>query len=169
MVVHTAEEEYQPAHAVLIPEQVSKPVDSLRSLVAEIAECYGLDSLLAFAIVECESAFDPNAVHSESKCAGLFQLNPQYFILDNILDPEQNVNWGVWYFMSLLERFNNDTLCALTAYNYGLVHKQTLEVGSSNYALKVMSVYRILTKQRGGRLAPPKVLSAPGILLEVCK
>jgi len=127
-----------------------KKIDSLSalmSLVAEVSEVYGVDSLLAFAIIKTESDFDASAKQGESGCLGLFQLNPEFFKLSDYFDPEENANWGIWFFKSLLIAFDFDTLQALTGYNYGQNSRQA-QIGSSPYAVKVLGDYY---KQAGNR------------------
>lgn len=131
-------------------------LQDIKSKIAEISESYGLDSLLGFSIVHEESSFNPDAVNEISGCKGLWQLNPKFFKLENYFDIEQNTNWGVWYFMYLLEKFNNDTLKALTGYVYGPYHAKTKEYGTCIYAIRVLKHYYDLCVARGLRILAPK-------------
>ena len=163
---------YQCADTLYYTDNIPIPVDTvvtltIEQLIAEIAELYGLDSLLAFSIVKEESNFDPAAVNIQSGCSGLWQLNPKYFKLDDIYDPEQNTNWGVWYFMELLDKFENDTLKALTGYAYGPYHRQTLKFGNSPYAKRILKRYYTLCSVRGQRTTLPKRFVTMELVLQI--
>lgn len=127
---------------------------STRQVVAEVSELYGIDSLLAFAIVTVESGWDTMAVSSEG-CKGLWQLHEKYFIVEDIFNVEVNTNWGAAYLRQLIDDYG-DTLKALTAYNFGPSHYQT-QLGTSAYADKIMRFYYSLCKERGKRTLNPKI------------
>lgn len=129
------------------------------NVVAEISELYGIDSLLAFSLIDIESNWDSMAVSTEG-CKGLWQLNEKYFPVEDIFTVEVNTNWGASYLRYLLDTFP-DTLQALTAYNFGPNHKQTA-TGTSQYAQKVYLNYLSKCKLRGKRS------SAPCVALDSC-
>lgn len=93
--------------------------------VARLAERYaalhGVDPRLIMAIIATESGGDEKAV-SRAGASGLMQLMPEtqrHLGVRDAFDPEANVEGGVRYFRSLLDRYGGDTALALAAYNAG--------------------------------------------------
>ena len=88
--------------------------------ISRVANSVNLDVALIEAVIQAESAFDPNAV-SHAGAIGLMQLMPataaRYGVGDPH-DPEQNLYGGSRYLKDLLEEFKDLTL-ALAAYNAG--------------------------------------------------
>jgi soluble lytic murein transglycosylase-like protein len=90
-------------------------------LIERIARAHSVDSALVKAVVHAESSFNPRAV-SHKGATGLMQLMPataDRYGVDDILDPEQNVDGGVRYLRDLLRMFRQDTRLAVAAYNAG--------------------------------------------------
>lgn len=91
---------------------------------------HGLDPLLILAVAGAESDFNPGAV-SPKGAVGLMQIMPETarwattrmglarFELEFLFDPGYNVNIGAWYLRRLSNRFDNDTMLMLAAYNSG--------------------------------------------------
>ena len=96
------------------PEGVGK-------LAARHAGSYGVDSRLIMAIIKVESGFDARAV-SSAGASGLMQLMPgtqRHLGVKDAFDPDANVEGGVRYFRSMLDRYGGDVSLALAAYNAG--------------------------------------------------
>jgi soluble lytic murein transglycosylase-like protein len=89
-------------------------------LIEGAARRYGLNPELVHAVVQAESAYDPDAV-SPAGAVGLMQLMPataaRYGVRDR-RDPAANVAGGVRYLRDLLLQFRQVPL-ALAAYNAG--------------------------------------------------
>ena len=96
--------------------------------VEKYAQEYGVDEALLYALIECESGFDKNAV--SSVCAkGLTQITPETFnwlqtktgesyAEDALFEPEISFKYGAFFLGLLLEEFG-DTKTALAAYHAG--------------------------------------------------
>lgn len=90
-------------------------------LIEQTATNYGVDIALVKAVVHAESSFNPAAV-SHKGATGLMQLMPataQRYGVNNLTDPDQNVDGGVRYLRDLLKMFRHDTRLAVAAYNAG--------------------------------------------------
>ena len=93
----------------------------IANLIDKYSEAHNLDADFVKAVVQQESGFNPNAT---SKCGamGLMQLMPataKSLGVTNAFNPEQNINGGVKYLKTLLDRFNGNKILALAAYNAG--------------------------------------------------
>ncbi len=93
----------------------------LDRIIADAAERHSLDPALVKAVISTESGWNPYAV-SRKGAMGLMQLIPgtaERFGVGNPYDPAQNVEGGVAYLRSLLDRYNGDLTKSLAAYNAG--------------------------------------------------
>lgn len=91
---------------------------------------FGVPTHLAYAMMREESRFDYDAV-SRAGALGLMQIMPETgrtiarelelpgWTADELLNPEINVTFGVWYASSLLDAAGGDPLWMLAAYNAG--------------------------------------------------
>jgi soluble lytic murein transglycosylase-like protein len=95
--------------------------DGAEKLVKEAAERHKIDPALVRAVIETESNWNAGAI-SHKGALGLMQLVPttaQRFGVSDAFSPQQNVDAGVRYLKSLLERYNGNLDLALAAYNAG--------------------------------------------------
>jgi Transglycosylase SLT domain len=95
--------------------------DGVEKLVREAAERHNVDPALVRAVIETESNWNPTAI-SRKGAAGLMQLIPttaMRFGVNDAFNPRQNVDAGVRYLKTLLERYNGNLDLALAAYNAG--------------------------------------------------
>ena len=95
--------------------------DGVERIVREAADRHNVDPALVRAVIETESNWNPSAV-SRKGAVGLMQLMPttaQRFGASDFYTPQQNVEAGVTYLKTLLERYNGNLDLALAAYNAG--------------------------------------------------
>jgi len=95
--------------------------DGVEKLVREAAERHRMDPALVRAVIETESNWNPKA-YSHKGAGGLMQLIPttaQRYGAYDVFDPQQNIDAGVKYLRTLLERYNGNLDLALAAYNAG--------------------------------------------------
>jgi soluble lytic murein transglycosylase-like protein len=94
---------------------------AIRDLVDRVAARLGVNQRLARAVVQVESNYEPKAVSSKG-AMGLMQIMPviaQEFSVDDPFDPEKNLEAGMKHLRDLLDRYGNDSMRALAAYNAG--------------------------------------------------
>jgi len=108
------------AQAVNSANRIS-PKEKIQNLVSKLSKKHGVDEKLVNAVIKQESGYNPNA-KSKVGALGLMQLMPntaQGLGVTNPLDPEQNIDGGVRYLKSMLDKYNGNIILALAAYNAG--------------------------------------------------
>lgn len=131
--------------------------DGAEKLVKEAAERHNVDPALVRAVIETESNWNPSA-YSRKGAGGLMQLIPstaQRYGANDVFNPQQNIDAGVKYLKSLLERYNGNLDLALAAYNAGegavdRAHGVPSYRETRNYVQKVQDAY---FRPGSGRLA----------------
>jgi soluble lytic murein transglycosylase-like protein len=122
--------------------------DGAEKLVREAADRHRVDPALVRAVIETESNWNPGAV-SRKGAIGLMQLMPttaQRFGVNEAFSPQQNVDAGVRYLKTLLQRYDGNLDLALAAYNAGegavdKAHGIPAFRETRNYVQKVQNAY----------------------------
>jgi soluble lytic murein transglycosylase-like protein len=129
-------------------------------LITAAAAKYSVDADLITSVIAAESNFNPKAI-SRRNARGLMQLMPQtaaHLGVRNIFDPKENIDGGTHYLRDLLQRYKNDLILALAAYNAGpeRVYTRVPAIGETrNYVVRVKRTYD-QRKADQRKAAPPQ-------------
>lgn len=120
----TAKKETNTAYKHPDIEFISLPVpitEELQRYIFETSEESGISYILVIALIEHESAFDPEIV-SETNDTGLMQINAinageieEVLGVTNLKGPEENIKAGIYLFSQLANKYEASE--ALMAYN----------------------------------------------------
>lgn len=99
--------------------------------VYKYSEEKNIDPLLIFSIIKNESNFNRN-ITSSSGAIGLMQLmentaieraneiGEEIIVKESLYNPQKNIKLGIDYYSCLLNKYNQNDLLALAAYNAGM-------------------------------------------------
>jgi soluble lytic murein transglycosylase len=113
-------------------QDVEARIDRFAGLIAREAKAQGLEPALVRAVIRCESGGDEHAV-SSAGARGLMQIMPATAkemlrlgkiqkagnLAGDLEDPDFNIRVGTIYLRMMLDRFDQDALLAVAAYNMG--------------------------------------------------
>jgi hypothetical protein len=149
---------------VFTPAPVKPPITAaapFREIVEAAAARYGVDADLIASVIAVESNFDPKAI-SRKNARGLMQLIPETAArlgVKNIFDPRENIDAGTRYLRDLLQRYNNDLVLALAAYNAGPERVQ--QYGRVPPYAETVSYIRRVQRAYGKRKTDPSATKTP--------
>lgn len=137
-------------------------------LISNASNKYGVDPDLIYAVIQIESGHK-NGLTSSAGAQGIMQLMPataKRFGVNDVWNPEQNINGGVAYLKWLLDRYGGNEEKALQAYNCGegrvardgTKDKNNVPAVSVQYAKNVLA---IANKRRAARQANSQNQNAP--------
>ena len=90
-------------------------------IIQKLSAKHRVPADLVHAVIKAESNYDQFAV-SPKGALGLMQLMPETAMkygVQNILDPEQNIEGGIKYLKDLIKQYKGDRNLVLAAYNAG--------------------------------------------------
>lgn len=98
--------------------------------IKQYSEQYGLDPYLLLAIIQVETRFETDKI-SKKGAFGLMQLMPETsdwiikqggfpeYCDEELLEPAINIHLGSWYLASINNKFDNNMIATIAAYNAG--------------------------------------------------
>ncbi len=136
---------------------------SLPQIVSQAGGKHLIDPDLIASVIKAESNTNPRAV-SPKGAQGLMQLMPDTAAklgVKDVFDPAANVDGGTRYLSELLDRYGNDLVKALAAYNAG-PHRVEQYRGVPPYRETRAYVSRIVRDFNRKKLAQRKARAATG-------
>ncbi|MGV8121960.1 MAG: lytic transglycosylase domain-containing protein [Candidatus Xenobiia bacterium LiM19] len=126
-----------------------KVAEDISPIIIKYAKLYNVSPFIIKAIIEVESAYNPNAISCSGAC-GLMQLKPSTAYdmgVANYWNPERNIEAGTKYLKLMLDKFNNLGI-ALAAYNQGPGAVERAGGNPPNYSANryIFKVLRTLEK-----------------------
>lgn len=130
------------------------------SIIEKYAGKYSLDTPLIRSIIAKESNFNARAV-SPKGARGLMQLMPGTAAsvgVQNIYDPDENIRGGMQYMRKLLDKFDNNLVLSLAAYNAG--ENLVQRIGRVPNYKETRDYVRTITARYGKKEVAPKIEQA---------
>lgn len=134
------------------------------AFIVEKSRDYGVDPLLVIALIQTESTFN-NWARSRKGARGLMQIMPatgrhvareldlKWEGDKTLFNPYANIRVGIHYLSALSERYEDDAVLTLTAYNYGPARLSSLlrrgAPPPGGYADRVLANYEDLRERAG--------------------
>jgi soluble lytic murein transglycosylase-like protein len=140
---------------VYMPSQAN--IQRYAGMIEAAAQFHGVDVALVHAVISAESGYNAGAL-SKAGARGLMQLMPataQRYGVQNIMDPQENIQGGVKYLRDLLMMFQGNMELAVAAYNAGenavikYGHKVPPYAETVNYVPKVLGFYNKFRTRKG--------------------
>ena len=118
-----------------VPSELDRAIQELtlplrhEDVIRQQASEKGVDASLIAAVIYAESRFRDQTSHAGAR--GLMQITPTTaneierrsggtsFKLEDLSDPEINIRYGTYHLRNLLERYEDNEVAALAAYNAG--------------------------------------------------
>lgn len=132
--------------------KISPRIANYEKEISNAASTHGVEPELIKAVIQAESAGNPNAV-SKAGAQGLMQLMPgtaKNLGVKNPFDPEENINGGAKNLAQLIKQYGGDIEKALWAYNAGpdRVKQGIKPKETQGYIPKVMAIYNQLKSEK---------------------
>lgn len=144
----------------MVKDHLSRNATLYKNIVLKYSEKFNVEPALIFAVIEQESAFDPQAT-SWVPAYGLMQLVPtsggrdayrkvtgrdQVPQRDYLFNPDNNIQLGTAYLRILFDQFNKVSdadcrrLCVIAAYNTGAGNVNRAFTGGTKFAPAVAKI-----------------------------
>jgi soluble lytic murein transglycosylase len=125
-------------------ELVAGRCERYRSTITRLSEDYHVDPDLVLAVMAQESHCMRTAVSDDRyQSAGLMQIVPRPWTptLEELMDPNVNIEFGMWMLGSIIEQTDGDWVLALQYYNCGQARVQTNPQCGGIYATKILDFW----------------------------